>query len=221
MFTHVYYCLLMFAIPIYKSCSLQRGTEAFAPDLAPVWALSAVIFQFFHLWRRLGFVHQYLRQASRFQHVSTIHVDFSCESMPFHCFSYQEFKALTPSRILSRHHGVQHLSDILAICWPVSLLRFEPPSREEVHSTCGAHTFESRTCSGWKMVRILKYLENQPLRLISELHDTASRLESFQSALSMCSVYLHLCGTSRTLQVPSWSVFYRVPWQMTVRLVRV
>lgn len=41
-------------------------------------------------------------------------------------------------------------------------LRFEPPSREEVHSTCGTHThisFESRTCTGWNLVRILKYLE--------------------------------------------------------------
>ena len=121
-----------------------------------------------HLLRCLGFVHQYFRQASRFQHVSTIHELFfwwnhePLWTIPWiHYESHVFFLRLLQAAasgvdiIRGRHFGDSLLGSFAE-------MRFEPPSREEVHSTCGTHThisFESRTCTGWNLVRILKYLE--------------------------------------------------------------
>lgn len=129
-------------------------------------------------------------------------------------FSCQESKA-PPSRSLGRHHRAikslcQHFG--ASLLGSFAEMRFEPPSREEVHSTCGTHThisFESRTCTGWNLVRILKYLEIS-LRDSSVNCTILHRDWSLLNVLCPCArswfIYLHVCETWRTLQVPSWSV---------------
>ena len=228
MFTNVYYCLLMFAIPIYSCCSfnqvrrpllrtwLQSGpsVQSFFNSKTEPWTIA---FIFEDAW---VFVHICSPIFSTGFEVSTCFNDPRVVFLvkpwamshfePSHripCFfSCQESKA-PPSRSLGRHHRA--IKFIGQLRWNEVWAAFTWGGPLYLWDTYTHISFESRTCTGWNLVRILKYLEIS-LRDSSVnctiLHQDWSLLNVLCPCARSWFMYLHVCETWRTLQVPSWSV---------------